>query len=92
MLGQFKAGTYTGTAAAVEIECGFRPIFIMVKNETDGDDSWQYLSGLAAGYAYQNDAGVFTTEAANGFTVSASGFTAGTLMSENAKTFRYLAF
>lgn len=100
MLPQVKVGTYAGTGSAVTEatigSLGFRPNYLVVWNETDGDERFEYISGLTAGSAYTIlDTGVGTTNlatsATNYITVSATGFAVGTGMSENAKTYRYFA-
>jgi hypothetical protein len=93
--GQFKFGSYTGDGAAQTITCGFKPICVLVYNETDGDTLWLHLQGLADAKALQitNHADTqLSLLAANGITLSASGFTIGTSLSESAKVMRYLAF
>ncbi len=95
LLGQFKTGSYEGTGAAVSIECGFKPICVIVYNEEDGDVMWLHLQGAADASALQitNHADTqlsFITS--NGITLSVNGFSAGTTLSESGKTLRYLAF
>lgn len=91
-----STGTYTGTAAVVTVTLGYRPQFIKIWNETDGDAVWEAIDGLADDDAYQIlDTGAGTTDvsllAANGITISDSGFSVGTGISEAAKVFRYFA-
>lgn len=87
-------GTYTGTTAAVTVTLGFKPIYVKVWNETDGDETWEHADGMTAGTALTN--GPSTTDLAlqadNAITLTDTGFTAGTDMSEDAKVFRYVAF
>lgn len=92
-------GTYAGTGAAVTVEnsIGFRPKYLKVWNETDGDECWEYFDGMTAAYAFRTvDSGSGTTDlskiTSNGCTLTNRGFIAGTTLSENAKTYRFVAF
>lgn len=92
---QYAVGTYAGTGVAQTITLGFKPIFFLSWNETDGTTFTAFLSGLAAGSAYT----VVTTAgpaliSSNGYTATANGMTVGTATSvnTNAKTYRYIAF
>jgi hypothetical protein len=91
ILNEFAIGTYTGTTAAVSVTLGFKPVCVIVFNETDGDKMWLHIQGQAAGSAYTIDTEV-ALEVTNSVTLSTTGFTAGTDMSESAKVFRYIAF
>lgn len=94
-----KVGSYTGTGAAINLEFGFTPIYMKVWNDTDGDESWEYYSGMAAAAAEKIAAdGAHSKITSNGFTAYAGtagdkkrGMTVGTALSESGKTFRYLA-
>lgn len=90
-LNEFGSSTYTGTGAAVSVTLGFRPRLVIVWNETDGDVIFIHIDGMTAATAIQIDTAVASL-GSNGCTLSSSGFTAGSSMSENAKSFRYLAF
>ena len=95
LLNEGNSSTYTGTAAAVTVTLGYKPICVIIYNETDGDIMWIHMNGLADAKALQikNDG---TTQmsilATNGVTLTDTGFIAGTSLSESAKVFRYLAF
>lgn len=90
-LNEYKTSTYTGTGAAVSVSLGFKPAFVLVWNETDGDVLFLHIDGMTAGSAISIDTEV-AAEATNYVTLSSSGFSVGTGMSESAKVFRYLAF
>ena len=90
-------GTYTGDTAAQTITLGYKPTFVMVVNETDGDAIWFHINGMTDANAFSiKDTGAGATdlalESSNAITLSDSGFTIGTDMSESGKTFRYVAF
>lgn len=94
-LNESNSSTYTGDTAAQTITCGFKPQIVIVYNETDGDVAWIHINGLTAGSALQitnHDTAQMSVEATNYITLSDTGFTIGTGMSESAKVFRYLAF
>jgi len=85
---QCEAGTYTGTGAAISFNLGFKPMFIFVYNETDGDVCWVGIRGIGSGDALQiNTAASFISS--NGITFNEQGFTVGTTLSENGKLMRY---
>lgn len=99
-----KVGSYTGTGAAVNVELGFTPAYVKIWNATDGDEIYEWFSGMTAGHALKsaNHASAqFSRITANGVTAyagtdttgseAAEGFTAGTAISESAKTFRWIA-
>lgn len=90
------AGTYTGTGAAINISLGFVPDYVRVANITDGDTTWDWFNGMAAGTAIQTDTAVATLgsngiTAYAGSTTASAGFTVGTGLSESAKVFRWVA-
>lgn len=89
----YVTGTYTGTGAAQDVTLGFKPIFLMIFNETDGDVLNIKYGSSAAATHISIDAAV-SQIAANGITFSDRGFTAGSdnSVSENLKVFRYIAF
>lgn len=100
MAQNIKIGSYVGTGAAVNVSLGFEPDYIKIWNETDGDSSWEFFDGMTAAHALQsvnNAATQFSRITANGISryagdaTNAEGFTAGSAVSEAAKTFRYLA-
>src|SRR4051812_37761806 len=94
-----KTGSYVGTAAAINIELGFVPDYVLIWNESDGDAKWEWFKGMANASALQTvAAGTLSKITANGVTPYAGaqaskaiGFTVGTALSESTKTFRYLA-
>lgn len=95
-----KTGSYAGTGAAINIELGFQPDYLIIWNETDGDAKWEWFKGMANASALQTAAaGTLSKITSNGVTPYAGaqaskpvGFTVGTALSENGKTFRYTAF
>lgn len=92
---QMATGTYVGTGAAVVVQLGFKPVMMLLYNETDGDVFWFAIEGLADGKAMQVTNGDMTQVsllASNGLTLTNQGFTAGTSLSESGKTIRYVAF
>lgn len=104
---QVASGTYTGTGAAVNVEIGFAPDYIKIVNLTDGDDAWEFFTGMTAGHAIYTrnvvDNGAtgnasMSRITANGISqrnptdyVGKRGFTAGTACSESGKTFGWIA-
>lgn len=94
----FKAGTYTGTGAAITLEIGFIPEFVIITNITDGDTVSLWYDGMAA------DTNVdiilaSATNAADGITrytgtvgANSTGLTLGTDLSESTDVYRYVAF
>jgi hypothetical protein len=99
-MNEVKVGSYTGNAAAQNIELGFVPGLLMIFNITDGTNFSVWTPALAAGAGIS----VVTTagpvlDATNQVTrfdgvagVSAPGFTVGTDLSANAKVYNYIAF
>lgn len=94
-----KSGSYTGTAAALNISLGWTPDHIIIENATDGDARWEWFTGMANGSALATDVlGGKTLIVANGITpfagtaaALAKGFTIGSALSETGKVFRYTA-
>jgi len=90
-LNEFGSSTYTGTGSTVSVTLGFKPQLVIVWNETDGDELFIHINGMAAGSAISIDTEV-AAESTNFVTLSSTGFSVGSGMSESAKVFRYLAF
>lgn len=97
MKGQIKAGTFTGTGAAINVPLGFIPDFLFVVNVTDGDLIHTWFNGMTAGTTVDIGAAA-VANADNGITAYAgsaganpAGFTAGTDISESGKVYRYFA-
>ena len=94
-----KTGSYVGTGGALNISLGWTPDHIIIENTTDGNARWEWFFGMAAGTALQTTSlGDKTTLATNGITpfvgtaaALPKGFTVGTALSTNTKTFRYTA-
>lgn len=91
-------GSYTGTGAAINVAIGFEPAFLLIFNDTDRDEMWFWIRGMAAAQALAVNTAVATL-ASNGITTytgaagaTSAGFTAGSGLSESGKTFRYVAF
>lgn len=100
MANNVEIGSYTGTGAAINIELGFIPDYVLIENATDGDANWKWFSGMAAASALQQIAdGTKSLITSNGVSPLAGdrttprreGFTIGTALSESAKVFRYVA-
>lgn len=51
MADEIKVGTYTGTGAAVNVELGWNPDYVKIVNVTDGDDIWEWFTGMTAAHA-----------------------------------------
>lgn len=89
-----SSGNYTGTGAAQTVTLGFKPKFLWIFNETDGDSMVFSSDGIADGKCVSivGAAGPALV-AANGVTLSATGFSVGTdaSVSELAKVFEYVA-
>ncbi len=87
-----SSGTYTGTGSAQSVTLGFKPDLLMVFNQTDGDTVGIFMDGMT-----DDSACVITTavalDAADGITLSATGFSLGTgaECNENLKVYRYVA-
>lgn len=62
---QFKAGSFTGTGAALNLEIGFVPDFLILFNGTDGDVIQMWWNGMGAADAAQIDTEV-SLETSNG--------------------------
>jgi hypothetical protein len=103
MAATIKTGSFVGTGAAVNVSLGFSPVRVTVTNETDGDESWSWQTGMTAAHALKIAAdGTQTRITSNGVSAyagtntpgseAAKGFTVGSALSESGKTFRYIAF
>jgi hypothetical protein len=93
-----KIGTYTGNAAAQNIELGFIPDWVRIINATDGTNESEWFNGMAAasGISTVTTAGpvLDTTNQVTSYAgdaTHAKGFTVGTDLSTNAKVYRYIA-
>ena len=98
MAGEVKIGSYVGTGAAVTVDLGWVPDYVLVENATDGDANWKWFSGMDNASALQQvAAGTKTLITANGITPdvgtlsSPKGITFGSALSESGKTFRFVA-
>jgi hypothetical protein len=90
---EVKAGTYTGTGAALSVTLGFRPTYLKVFNQTDGDTTVEFIDGMTAA------TGIVTTTAvaavaSQGITLASTGFGLGTDAgaNETGKVYLYIAF
>jgi hypothetical protein len=105
MHAQFKAGTYTGNTAAQNISLGWVPDYVVIWNATDGDEKWEWFSGMASPSALKSanhdtaQHSLITSNSISSYAGSstpgsevAPGFTIGTALSESAKVFRYAAY
>lgn len=98
MASESKIGSYTGTGAALNVSLGFIPDHVHIVNETDGDATWEWFSGMTDGHALTSiatgDNSKITSGGVSAYAGSASaspGFSVGTALSESGKTFRYVA-
>lgn len=87
------SGSYTGNGSSQDVALGFRPSFLKIYQETDNDESAEFVDGQPADSVYQY-AAALSFLAANGITLSASGFSVGsaTSVNENTKSYRWVAF
>lgn len=103
-MGKIVVDTYEGTGAAINISLGFIPDYVRVWNAEDGDASWDWFNGLGAGDVLataNHDTAQQSLVTSNGIDTyagsstsgseAAVGFTVGSALSENGKTFRYIA-
>lgn len=107
MASETKIGSYTGTGAAINVELGWVPDHIEIINITDGDEKWTWFESMSDANAIheQSIADDGTTSnvsmekiTSNGVTPyeptnlsNKKGFTVGTAISEDGKTFAYKA-
>lgn len=91
ILNEMGFGSYEGTGAAVSVTLGFKPVLVIVWNEEDGDELFLHIQGMTDAHAIKSAAAV-SALTSNGITLSSTGFTAGTNLSESGKTHRYIAF
>lgn len=89
---QFKLGTYTGSGVAQTLDIGFKPVAILLFNETDGDWLGCHIDNMSAATAYKFTTGIAKIST-NGITLNDFGFTVGSdaTLNENLKVYRYLA-
>lgn len=88
-LAEKKVGTYEGTGAALDVDCGFDPQVVIAFNRTDGDAIYVALGGGA--FSIIGAAGPATSVA---IALGAAGerkFEVSGLASESGKTFDFLA-
>lgn len=98
---EVQMGTVTGTGQPVTISVGFPPDYVKVVNITDGNQMWEWFTGMGAGQAIQSQSGSsnqFTRLNANGITISSgaapdtpAGFIIGTAVSVNGRTLSWIA-
>lgn len=95
-----KSGSYTGDGSnAAVVDIGFKPVHVVIWNETDGDVKCEILDNGADGVAFKIvDSGTDTTNlskiSSNAPKLGARGFSSGTDASliESGKVFRWAAF
>lgn len=98
MATMIATGSYTGDGTAKTIEVGFIPDYIRVVDVT-GAAVNEFFAGMADGTSYTNatDVASGALNANNGITpfagngTTGEGFTAGTDLSTNGNTFRWVA-
>jgi hypothetical protein len=102
---RMKSGKVSGTGSAINISLGFRPVFVIVYNSTDGDvidmlfaSSTVDADTLAAATTPKVDTAV-AIRGANGLSQyagadgsAAKGFTIGSAVSESADVLYWVAF
>lgn len=88
---QVASGSYTGTGSAVNVIVGFKPRRVEIFNNTDGDDLFIHFEGMSAGDAIKSSAAI-SKVTTNGISLRNNGFTAGSDVSESAKSFLWFAF
>jgi hypothetical protein len=89
-----KVGTVTGTGAALTVTLGYRPDHVRVVNITDGDTVHEFFTGMTAGHAIKitnGDTTQMSRITSNGITLTDTGFTLGTDVSESDKLLGYVA-
>jgi len=92
-----KAGSYTGTGAALNVSIGFIPDYVMIVNHTTpGADVW--FGGMAAATSITISGTAALRAAPNGVTAFAGtpalagqGFSVGPTLSTNAAIYYYVA-
>ena len=101
--GVSKVGSYEGSSSSVEVNTGFKPAFVMIKNADVAGDPWVMLDAKRPGdsgvrsYLYPSDNYAESTGGGNrtGITFNANGFSLDDAdshsVNENGKTFVYLA-
>ena len=85
------SGTYAGTTAALTIQCGFRPSWIIGWNQTDGDTVYMWHNSSITNYVSIVALAATTTAAItltdHGFSLPAS----DAIANENGKTYAFIA-
>lgn len=89
---EIKTGTYVGDTTSQAVTLGFKPMMVIIINETDGD----VVSLKVGASAASTHIAISTAAAAvasGGILFQATGFKTGTdtSTSESGKTFRYVA-
>jgi len=89
-------GKYTGTGAIKNIVLGFKPDFVLLFNQTDGDVAAMAIRNVTPADAAIDIAAAVAGNAADGITLDyagadGEGFSVGTDYSENTKVYGYLA-
>lgn len=92
-LAQVTVGSHTGTGAAATVTTGFRPKFVLMFNQTDGNKLVGFIDGMTAATGFTVDTEVAAI-ASQGITLTSRGFTLGTDAECNAsgKVFIWVAF
>jgi hypothetical protein len=93
---QVATGNVTGDGAAINVQLGWVPTYVMVSNVTDGDTVDIWHRGMADGTSV-SITGAAATRATNGITpyegtaTTRAGFTIGSGISESAKVLCWCA-
>ena len=99
--GYQKIGTYQGTTAAKQVDVGFQPRFVMIKNSSRAGESWFIADSVRTGdpspilkpnlsNAEQTNVATDIDFNSNGFALDAAS-TAAAGLNENGDTYIYLA-
>lgn len=91
-------GSFTGTGAGVDCNCGFKPRYVKVINVTDRT-TYEITSDMVAGNALKTVAAGTMTDDASGITLTDGNSTSGlrglsipAAIAINAKVIYYIAF
>ena len=85
-------GSFTGDGVSQSITLGFKPKLLVLFNVTDGTQLTFYFDGMADGKAISMVSAI-SLIAANGVTLSSTGFSLGSddSVNKNLKVFKYYA-
>ena len=86
------SGSFTGDGVSQDITLGFRPDLLVLFNITDGTQLTLFIDGMTDDTAISM-VSLISLIAANGITLSATGFDVGSdnSVNQNLKVFKYFA-